>query len=72
MTDEEIAVRIMALDEGDAVDEWVKKWEPMFHSWSQDEHSGDCTKQPWTCSRCVYEETMARVPDYRRLFSIAP
>lgn len=70
-TDHEIAVRLMALDEGKNVDAWVKKWDdPTFAEWGKSDHSGDCRKEPWTCLRCLYDEYMGAVPDARRLFCL--
>ena len=70
MTDHEIAVRIMALDEEENIDGWIAKWDPTFADWGKDAHAGDCVKIPMTCLRCTYENTMKRVPDYRRIFNI--
>lgn len=70
LTDHQLGVRILALEEEEAVDAWIEKWDPQFADWGKQEHSGDCTKQPWTCMRCVYENTMQRVPDYRRILGI--
>ena len=30
------------------------QWEKIKHC-RFEEHSGDCTKQPWTCKRCIVE-----------------
>lgn len=43
-------------------EEAIKWWSNVTESigkdplWSDGKHSGDCTKQPWTCFRCVVEE----------------
>lgn len=69
MTDDEIAVRILALDEGERFHEWLahwaKKWPAMK---SETVHSGDCTKQPWSCLVCCADDIRARILDYRRAF----
>lgn len=70
MTDHELAVRIMALEEVEGIDAWIAKWDRTFAEWGKSEHCGDCTKVPMTCLRCTYEEVMARVPDYRRVLGI--
>jgi hypothetical protein len=70
LSDHQIAVRLMALDEGEKVDGWVAAWEPCFPEWETDGHAGDCTKIAMTCNRCVYEDYMARVSDTRRVFGI--
>jgi hypothetical protein len=70
LTDHQIAVRLMAISEGEDPDKWVEHWDPMFPNWGQQPHSGDCTKQPWTCCRCVYDDQMQDVPAARRLFGI--
>ena len=33
---------------------WVDEWLPMMNS----EHSGDCTRQPWSCMRCWFDRTL--------------
>ena len=70
LTDHQIAVRLMAIDEGESVDAWVEKWDRTVFEWGSGDHSGDCTKQCHTCLRCLYEEYMAKVPDARRLLGI--
>ena len=33
----------------------VKKWREEWLPLRESEHSGDCTKQPWTCMRCLMD-----------------
>lgn len=70
ITDEQLAVAMMAAQEGEAVDAWFDKWrDDNFASWGSMAHSGDCTKQPWTCCRCLYESMMQEARDVRRLLN---
>lgn len=70
LTDHQIAVRLLALDEDQDIDGWIAKWDREFPAWGGEAHSGDCTRQPWTCTRCVYDHQMSRVPEFRRVFGI--
>lgn len=69
-TDNELIVRIMALDEEDNVDGWIKKWDPLVDAWETAEHIGDCTGHAFSCSRCWYDETKKRVADFRRVLDL--
>lgn len=74
MTDEEVAIYILALEEGEtdakSTDSWIEHFAKQFRGWGTEVHSGDCTKCPWSCVRCIHDDTMARVPEFRRLFNI--
>jgi hypothetical protein len=48
----------------------VTHWNKHVDGMSTSEHSGDCTKDPWTCSRCVIEEAQSMIPVYRKLFGV--
>ena len=61
---------LMALGEyGDEKDTlmWYQHFYGHAKDWKNEEHSGDCTKQPWTCVRCVYDDTVARIPGFKAL-----
>jgi hypothetical protein len=72
-SDRDIAVRILALEEcgsDESPTDALAHFDKQFDQWGTDEHSGDCKKQPWTCCRCVHDETMKRVPGARMLFGL--
>lgn len=68
---ERLAICMMAAQEGEGVADWFKKWEPQFRSWAVKDHDGDCTNQPYTCMRCVYENMVKEAHDVLRLFASA-
>lgn len=71
LTDLELAIRILALEEAEPdedVDGWIEHFNGWFPGAASEQHSGDCTNMCYTCSRCVYEHTMKRVPKYRQVF----
>ena len=71
MSDDEVAILILSLEEDDGdYASWADHWRKHWESFRDQDHYGDCTKVPMTCSRCVYEETMKRVPQYREAFNI--
>ena len=73
MIDRDIAIRHMTLLDAESVEDYdsmIRHWEKHFDSMLNSEHSGDCTKNNWTCSRCVVEEAMAMVPIYRKAFGV--
>jgi len=42
---------------------FTPQWAMNYVRAGKDEpHSGDCTKQSWTCMRCCYDEAMKMVP----------
>ena len=70
-SDRDIAIAYLVLmdaEDENSVDSWRAHWEKHFDDMLSSEHSGDCTKQPWTCCRCLAEEAMKMVPVYRKLF----
>ena len=74
LSDRDIAIRILAMDECQAADDpagFLDHFSRNFDSWAHMEHSGDCTKHPWTCMRCVHRDTLAKVPAVRKLFGLA-
>ncbi len=42
------------------------EWIPV---WRERVHAGDCTKQPFTCGRCIYEEYAKEFPEFKKLLS---
>jgi hypothetical protein len=73
MSDRDIAIAHMALydakDSQSAI-QGREHWGKHFDTMIQEVHSGDCTKQPWSCPRCITEEALKMVPAYRALFGI--
>ena len=51
---EMIAAALLAASE----DASMEYGERMINTGREAEHSGDCTKEPWTCLRCLREEHM--------------
>ena len=49
--DEDVSV----LDD-DTLKDFYKKWVDILRPSANQPHSGDCTNQPWTCLRCVFEQ----------------
>ena len=80
LSDRDIAVRLLALDESETTMQdtqmWLDHWNKHFNGMGLGGHAGDCERAPpelvapVTCSRCVYEETMKRVDIVRELFGI--
>ena len=49
------------LDQGDTLDTSIQKYAEsngwnLYKKALHEEHSGDCTKMPWTCIKCLAEE----------------
>ena len=75
LTDDEIAVRYMTLmdlfpEDADKVEGVNKEKAAIIEKFQSSEHSGDCTKCPWTCMRCVVDEAFGMVPIMRKMFKI--
>jgi hypothetical protein len=71
ISDREIAIAHMSLwdaEDLETVEIWKAHWEQHFDSMLTEKYSGDCTKEPWPCSRCSAEEAMRMVPVYKKLF----
>lgn len=74
ISDRDVAIRILALEEcpiGEDPVVTLKGFDESFDRWGEADHSGDCQKQPWTCVRCVHDETMERVSIARKLFDLS-
>lgn len=73
LSDRDIAIRYLAIDElgpGEDPDRMIDHYDQNIDYWMGSEHSGDCTKQSWSCCRCTAERAYAMVPALRKMFEI--
>ena len=73
MTDKDIAIAHLTLGDAENVqttEMWRTHWRKVFDTMAKSQHAGDCTKQNFTCSKCLTEEAYRMVPVYRELFAI--
>ena len=71
MSDKEVAIAHLTLGDAETVQDvkkWRAHWRLHFDNMAVSKHSGDCTKQCWTCSRCLTDDALKMVPVYRELF----
>jgi hypothetical protein len=65
----EIAAMLLAREEGEMDDEVLLDWGRAYAADGiKNDHAGDCTKQPFTCSRCVVERALR---DARSIIAVA-
>jgi hypothetical protein len=73
MKDRDIAIAHMTIWDADTQEDasmWAAHWDKHIDEMSASEHSGDCTKQPWSCNKCITDEAYRMVPIYRKMFNI--
>jgi hypothetical protein len=67
--EESIAASLLAADDEVSIFNGVA----MINDGRSANHAGDCTKQPWTCIRCRYEDYVkfaARLEDNLKTFGL--
>ncbi len=73
MSDKNIAIAYLTLCDAEdlqTTEMWHTHWQAVFDTMAARPHEGDCTKQNFTCSKCLVEEAYRMVPVYRKLFGI--
>jgi len=75
MSDVDIAVALLILDEGPPDDPiWEMHWKSLgpfcYTQGLIDPHRGDCTNECQTCRRCSSQALQKRIPLVRRLFGL--
>jgi hypothetical protein len=71
MSNRELAIKILAFEDtfdNEEFEHAYAHYEEKFDGWLQEEHSGDCKKQPWTCCRCVAESALKRAVLFKKVF----
>ncbi len=74
MKDRDIALAHLAFADAESTGDirrFVKHWDERFDKMLAGDHSGDCTKQPFTCDRCIAEDALRFAPIYRALFNLS-
>ena len=73
LSDRDIVIAHLTLMDAlnlEEAESWQNHWEKNLNEMAVDVHSGDCTKEPWTCSRCVADQAYSMVPVYRKLLKL--
>ena len=65
-----VAAELLVISVGDDWELWAKYWTPeRVAEMSLAEHDGDCTKQPYTCARCLSEQYLKAADHFMERFS---
>lgn len=70
--DDVLVAAMLASEEMHEQNKWFEHWRKLVPQWKTDHHSGDCTNEPWTCTRCVYDDAIKRLPGFKAIIENLP